>query len=261
VNNSQYAVHRTRSGKHCTEGAVRRAIREGRLAGAVSACGDIDADLADKAWRANTMRPAPEPVPPGLARARARQSRARLAALEVQVENLRGSLAPPGLAQQVIDKDLMIVIDGLRGFAGAAAPLVAGQPAGAVECRLDAEVIRLLTELSSDDAPSSPAATTPKPRAEPRSAVEVEERRVTLRAELLEIKNAQRAGELVLIEDIRLALADRLVYCKSSLLALPGRLAAGCAAATPAEAEALIGAEIGSIVTALTVPPIVQALQ
>jgi hypothetical protein len=77
---------------------VRHAITSSRIA--VGTDGQIDPEVSDRQWEQTSTRAKAEKAPRGLAAARNRQGRARLAALETQVEELRGPLAPPGVAQK-----------------------------------------------------------------------------------------------------------------------------------------------------------------
>jgi hypothetical protein len=183
--------------------------------------------------------------------------------LEAEVAELRGDLVAAGAAQERIDEDMIAIFAGIRRLV-MAAPLVAGHPASSAEQVLYAQIIELLTDLSADAAPAEAATPPPQPkrRSMPRSAAELAAAKTNLMAERAELRNALRAGERIKISDLVFSLADRLTSCKSSLLAMPGRLAHSVAAATTqAEVGALIGAEIEAICAALTTPPIVRTLQ
>jgi hypothetical protein len=156
-----------------------------------------------------------------------------------------------------------MIFDELRKFFAAVAAVVTTLLAAEAARRLEAEIVRLLTELSSADSPT-PGHPVPSQRrrpAPPRTAVAIEAKRVTLRAELIELKNAERSGELVPIAAVTQAFADRLVQARGMMLDLPNRVVRGTGPATVDEADKLLGADLAGIIRCLTEPPIVSWLQ
>jgi phage terminase Nu1 subunit (DNA packaging protein) len=144
----------------CTEGAVRRALRERRI---VAIEGKIDPVAADAQWAANSRPRAPargsEPTAPAgddedgpraYWRSKSRRERAEAALAEIKLAQESGALVEASDVRAAYSKKALAVREGMLQLPARLAATLAAEP-DQQRCHdiLDAELRRVLTNLAT----------------------------------------------------------------------------------------------------------------
>jgi hypothetical protein len=237
------------------ERAIRKHVKSGLLAEALTPNRKIIADVADRIL-ATALTKAPD-VPPVLADARKRKLVAQVAAIEDEVAAIRNSLIEAGAVRACERAIALFFAESFgplvklgSGLAGVAPPAAFAKLTDAVHDTLTAIATADITFAGRPpDAPPPPPPAPPPPDLGTLDAVGLAARKADLEAERLELSRQKSRGELLDIEAEERRCAEPVVNSRTAALALPHRTAPLYEHLTKREARALLKGAVVEVVS------------
>ena len=240
------------------ESTVREAISQGRLDGAIGEDGQItDVAKAMELWDANRLRPGPRAAtqPDTLVEARRQRQQASINNLRDSVDDLRSTLIDPKLAAQIIAGEFEVVARHLRRLPQEVAPRAAGLAPHLAIVVIRECANRTLSAIVASALVDSPRRTRVSAGSDGQSLTELTIEQTQLTATRMGLMRAMQRGDVVHVKKLAEGIAERLAELRSSLNALPGRVAQRFESLDTVGALALLEDEVGAIVAGLGAAP------